>query len=159
VDLTLYDRNTGKPIDMVGGYDEFSDRSYPDYLGGTSRQRWHRDLLRRSMADEGFTAYEAQWLHYRFKEWEKYPLPNRLFEELKPYGGLPEAGARLFGEGLSELPPEQPTVVGPLAISNLDLGRLAPRTGPRRADEEAGARVEVAFGHEAHAGLRAVVQG
>ena len=29
-----------------------SDRSYPDYLGGTSLQRWHRDLLRRSMEAE-----------------------------------------------------------------------------------------------------------
>ena len=29
VDLTLYDLKTGKPVEMVGGYDEFSDRSYP----------------------------------------------------------------------------------------------------------------------------------
>ena len=36
VDLTLYDRKTGKPVEMVGGYDEMSDRSYPDYPGGTS---------------------------------------------------------------------------------------------------------------------------
>ena len=27
VDLTLYDRKTGKPVEMVGGYDELSDRS------------------------------------------------------------------------------------------------------------------------------------
>src|SRR5262249_48202264 len=49
VDLTLYDRKTGKAVSMTGGYDEMSDRSYPDYLGGTSQQRWHRDLLRRAM--------------------------------------------------------------------------------------------------------------
>ncbi len=36
VDLTLYERKTGKPVEMVGGYDEMSDRSYADYLGGTS---------------------------------------------------------------------------------------------------------------------------
>src|SRR5581483_105026 len=29
VDLTLYDRKTGAAVEMVGGYDEFSDRSYP----------------------------------------------------------------------------------------------------------------------------------
>ena len=45
VDLTLYDRATGKPLKMVGGYDEFSPRSFPDYPGGTSLERWHRDLL------------------------------------------------------------------------------------------------------------------
>lgn len=82
VDLTLYDRATGKPIDMVGGYDEFSDRSYPDYLGGTSRQRWHRDLLRRTMEKEGFTVYEAEWWHFDYRDWRKYPIRNRSFEEL-----------------------------------------------------------------------------
>src|SRR5439155_7900126 len=35
VDLTLFDLKTGKPVDMVSGYDEFSDRAYPDYMGGT----------------------------------------------------------------------------------------------------------------------------
>src|SRR5207253_5859130 len=52
VDLTLYDRKTGKPIEMVGGFDEMSDRSYPEYPGGTSLQRRHRDLLRRARAAE-----------------------------------------------------------------------------------------------------------
>ena len=46
VDLTLYDRKMGKPVPMTGGYDETSGRSYPDYLGGRSLERWHRDLLR-----------------------------------------------------------------------------------------------------------------
>src|SRR5262249_831494 len=61
VDLTLYDRKTGRPVEMVGGFDEFSDRSYPDYMGGTSRQRWHRERLRRAMEQEGFRVYEAEW--------------------------------------------------------------------------------------------------
>ena len=74
VDLTLYDLKTGKPVEMVGGYDEFSDRSYPDYPGGTSRQRWHRDLLRRAMEAEGFTVYEAEWWHFDYKDWRKYPI-------------------------------------------------------------------------------------
>src|SRR5262249_35054818 len=57
VDLTLYDLKTERPVEMVGGFDEFSDRSYPDYLGGTSLQRWHRELLRQAMGSEGFTVY------------------------------------------------------------------------------------------------------
>jgi serine beta-lactamase-like protein LACTB len=83
VDLTMYDRKTGKVIEMVGGYDEMSDRSYPDYVGGTSLQRWHRDLLRRAMAAEGFTVYEAEWWHFDYKDWRKYPIGNATFEELK----------------------------------------------------------------------------
>lgn len=82
VDLTLYDLKTGKPIQMVGGYDEFSDRSYPDYLGGTSLQRWHRDLLRHAMEEEGFTVYEAEWWHFDYKDWKKYPIGNQTFEAI-----------------------------------------------------------------------------
>ncbi len=83
VDLTLYDRKTGKAVSMPGGYDEFSDRSYPDYLGGTSRQRWHRDLLRHAMEEEGFTVYEAEWWHFDYRDWRQYALMNLRFEEVK----------------------------------------------------------------------------
>jgi len=64
-------------VDMTGGYDEMSGRSYPDYPGGTSLQRWHRDLLRRSMEAEGFTVYEAEWWHFDDKDWKKYRIENR----------------------------------------------------------------------------------
>lgn len=83
VDLTLYDLKTGEPIRMVGGYDEFSDRSNPDYPGGTSRQRWYRDLLRHSMEAQGFSVNESEWWHYDFKDWPKYPIGNTRFEDLK----------------------------------------------------------------------------
>jgi serine beta-lactamase-like protein LACTB len=82
VDLTLYDRKTGKPVEMVGGYDEMSDRSYPNYVGGTSLQRWYRDKLRRAMEASDFTVYEAEWWHFDYKDWRKYPIGNRTFEEL-----------------------------------------------------------------------------
>jgi serine beta-lactamase-like protein LACTB len=83
VDLTLYDRKTGQVIAMVSGFDEMTERSYPDYPGGTSLQRWHRDLLRRAMEAEGFTVYEAEWWHFDYKDWRKYPILNLSFEELK----------------------------------------------------------------------------
>jgi D-alanyl-D-alanine dipeptidase len=82
VDLTLYDRKTGKAVEMTGGYDEMTDRSYPEYLGGTSLQRWHRDLLRRAMEDEGFTVYEAEWWHFDYKDWKQYRIGNATLEDL-----------------------------------------------------------------------------
>ncbi|MGH9742860.1 MAG: M15 family metallopeptidase [Candidatus Acidiferrum sp.] len=91
VDLTLYDLNTGKPIEMPGTYDEMSPRSFPEYPGGTSLERWHRDLLRRAMESEGFTVYEHEWWHFDYKDWQKYPILNIKFEDLNSSRGL--AGA------------------------------------------------------------------
>lgn len=82
VDLGLYDLKTGKPVEVVSGFDEFSDRAYPDYPGGTSRQRWHRDLLRKAMEAEGFAVYEAEWWHFDYQDWRKYPILNKTFEAL-----------------------------------------------------------------------------
>jgi serine beta-lactamase-like protein LACTB len=82
VDLTLYDLKTGKAVQMPGEYDEFSDRSYPDYLGGTSLQRWERDLLRTAMESEGFDVYEAEWWHFDYRDWREYPILNLAFEDL-----------------------------------------------------------------------------
>ena len=83
VDLTLYDLETGKPIEMPGTYDEMSPRSFPDYPGGTSLQRWHRDLLRWAMESEGFTVYEHEWWHFDYKDWREYPILNVPFEKLQ----------------------------------------------------------------------------
>lgn len=82
VDLTLYDLATGEPIQMVAGYDEFSPRSFPMYPGGASRQRWYRELLRRTMEAEGFTVYEFEWWHFDYQDWTKYHIGNVTFEEI-----------------------------------------------------------------------------
>ena len=68
---------------MVSGYDEMSDRSYPDYLGGTDLQRHNRELLRTAMEAGGFTVYEAEWWHFDFHDWRAYPIQNLTFEELE----------------------------------------------------------------------------
>jgi CubicO group peptidase (beta-lactamase class C family)/D-alanyl-D-alanine dipeptidase len=82
VDLTLYNLSTGEPIQMVAGYDEFSARSFPLYPGGTSRQRWYRELLRRTMEAEEFSVYEFEWWHFDFKDWKKYRIGNLTFEQI-----------------------------------------------------------------------------
>ncbi|MEX0643358.1 MAG: serine hydrolase [Pirellulales bacterium] len=84
VDLTLYELATGKPIEMVGLYDEMSPRSFPLYPGGEGRQRWHRDLLRQAMQRHGFTVYPFEWWHFDYKDWTQYPIVNLQFEKLPP---------------------------------------------------------------------------
>jgi CubicO group peptidase (beta-lactamase class C family)/D-alanyl-D-alanine dipeptidase len=86
VDLSLYELATGKPIEMVGVYDEMSERSYAGYPGGTSLQRWHRELLRQAMEEQGFLVYPFEWWHFDYADWKKYPILNLTFEELWPRG-------------------------------------------------------------------------
>ena len=76
VDVTLYDLETGAPIEMPSGYDEFTARAYPDYPGGTSRQRYFRELLRRAMEEEGFQVYEHEWWHFDHHTWRRYAIGN-----------------------------------------------------------------------------------
>jgi D-alanyl-D-alanine dipeptidase len=83
VDLTLYDLKTGRAVEMVSTYDETTARAYPDYPGGTSLQRWRRQLLRKAMEAEGFTVYEAEWWHFDYKDWQKYAIGNARFEEIR----------------------------------------------------------------------------
>lgn len=82
VDLTMYELATGRPVQMVGVYDEMSPRSYPYYPGGTSRQRWLRTVLRHAMEQQGFTVYETEWWHFDFYDWQSYPILNQTFEQL-----------------------------------------------------------------------------
>ncbi|MBN2430275.1 MAG: M15 family metallopeptidase [Acidobacteria bacterium] len=84
VDVTLVELATGQPVDMGGSFDEFSERSAPDYPGGTSRQRWHRCLLQRAMAAEGYSVYEHEWWHYDFQVWPRYAILNIAFREIAP---------------------------------------------------------------------------
>jgi D-alanyl-D-alanine dipeptidase len=82
VDLTLYDLSTGRPVEMPGLYDEMSPRSFPNFPGGTSLQRWHRDLLLRAMESEGFTVNGDEWWHFDYKDWKQYGILNVPFEKI-----------------------------------------------------------------------------
>lgn len=83
IDLTLYYLKTGKPVPMTGDYDEMTERSYPEYNGGTAEQREMRDLLRSKMEAHGFKVYEYEWWHFDFQGWESYRIQNIPFSEIE----------------------------------------------------------------------------
>jgi D-alanyl-D-alanine dipeptidase len=83
VDLTVYDLRTGREVPMTGVYDEMSERSYPDYPGGTPDQRKHRQLLRAAMEAQGFTVYETEWWHFDYRDWPRYAIQNIPFEDIR----------------------------------------------------------------------------
>lgn len=92
VDLTLCELATGAVLEMPSGYDEFTPRAYPDYPGGTGRQRHCRELLRRAMEAEGFTVYEHEWWHFDHADWAAYPIGNTPLHRGEP--AVPKGPAR-----------------------------------------------------------------
>lgn len=82
VDLSIYDRKTGKPLPMPSGYDEFNERASPEYSGGTDEERKNRDLLRRSMEAEGFTVNANEWWHFDYNGWQDFAIYDISFSEI-----------------------------------------------------------------------------
>ena len=83
VDLTIYDLATGTVVEMPGGYDEMTPRSYPDYPGGAPEARAKRDLLRKAMESHGFTVESNEWWHFNYKDWTAYPILDIAFGEIR----------------------------------------------------------------------------
>jgi len=83
IDVSLYDLDTGKPVEMPSQYDEFTPRAFADYPGGTHRQRWYRERLRDAMEEAGFRVYPWEWWHFDYKDWRQYPVLNIPFDKIQ----------------------------------------------------------------------------
>ena len=83
VDLTMYDLATGTVVEMPGGYDEMTPRSYPDYPGGPPEASAKRDLLRKAMESHGFTVESNEWWHFNYQDWTLYPILDIAFSEIR----------------------------------------------------------------------------
>ena len=81
IDIGLYDIETGESIVMISGYDEFTERAYPNYMGGSKKQRDIRDMLIKVMERNDFTVYEYEWWHFNYNGCES-GIMNYSFEEL-----------------------------------------------------------------------------
>lgn len=82
VDLSLFELATGREVEMPSGYDEFSERAFPAYAGGTKEARARRDLLKAAMEAEGFTVYPAEWWHFDYQDWKQYHIQDIPFERM-----------------------------------------------------------------------------
>ena len=81
IDIGLYDIKTGESIVMISGYDEFTERAYPNYMGGSKKQRDIRDMLIQVMERNDFTVYEYEWWHFNYNQCDS-GIMNYSFEEL-----------------------------------------------------------------------------
>lgn len=76
VDVGLYSLETGEELTMISGYDEPSFRQYSSYPGGSTKERYLRDLLRSTMKLYGFTGIDMEWWHFNFDVKTKYAHQN-----------------------------------------------------------------------------------
>ena len=95
VDLTLFDMNTEKEVDMGGTFDWFGPESHPDFCGNpesgeytgdnskspagrsiTPEQFANRMILRRAMLSHGFKPLDTEWWHFTLKD---EPFQNTYF--------------------------------------------------------------------------------
>ena len=77
VDLTLFDMNKGKEVDMGTPYDLFSRASHPDYKGITEEQFANRMILQKAMVRSGFLPFDCEWWHFSLSD---EPYPDTYFE-------------------------------------------------------------------------------
>lgn len=78
IDLTLFDMQTEREVDMGGTYDFFGQVSHPNYTQGLTREQiGHRQLLRDAMIRHGFKPCSTEWWHYSLRN---EPCPNQYFD-------------------------------------------------------------------------------
>jgi D-alanyl-D-alanine dipeptidase len=77
-DVALYRLADGRVVELPSLYGELSLRAYTDFPGGTSEQRWHRDLLLQAMEADEFWSMRSQWWRYDFTDGRKYPISNAV---------------------------------------------------------------------------------
>ena len=95
LDLTLFDMQTEKELDMGGTFDWFGPESNPDFCGNpetmeytgdnskspvgrtiTAEQFHNRMILRQAMLRHGFKAMPTEWWHFTLKD---EPFPDTYF--------------------------------------------------------------------------------
>lgn len=71
IDLTLFETQSGKPVNMGTPFDDFTERAHRDFFHNKSLLtdeekaiQQHRVLLRSLMEDAGFTSYQFEWWHF-----------------------------------------------------------------------------------------------
>ena len=88
VDLTLFDMETEKELDMGGTFDWFGRESHPDFGGDPMKGEWkqgdnitpeqfhNRMILREAMMRHGFKPLDTEWWHFTLNN---EPFPDTYF--------------------------------------------------------------------------------
>jgi len=83
VDITLVDMETGEELPMPTAYDDFTEKSHPNFEDLPANLIANRDYLIETMQQFGFKVYPTEWWHFDFNGWEQFNLLDIKFEDLK----------------------------------------------------------------------------
>ena len=83
LDMTIIDLKTKKELKMPTEYDAAVKEAWPTSSVADPAIRESRETLISIMETNGFKVYEAEWWHFDFIGWQKFPIMNIDFEELE----------------------------------------------------------------------------
>ena len=78
VDLTLFDRRTGRELPMGTDYDYFGPEGHAAYAELPDSILANRRLLQRTLRAHGFATIRTEWWHFDFRG-PRYPLSDELW--------------------------------------------------------------------------------
>ena len=91
MDITILDPE-GYELDMVSGFDEFSDRTYTAFYEKSADEniKTNRRLLYSIMTDAGFTNLPSEWWHYDYGDrfWAYYMKKPALYRGIFTKGDI-----------------------------------------------------------------------
>ena len=82
VDLSMYNLETDRLVEMPSDFDEFNEKAFPDYTSGTEIETANRDFLIRNMSLEDFTVNPKEWWHFDHKDWKNHKILDIRFADL-----------------------------------------------------------------------------
>lgn len=86
IDITLWDSESNKEVDMGSGVAQFPDIIYTFYPDISEEQKKSRLYLQKKMIEENFAPFLGEWWHFSYgdKEWAfYYKKPNAIYDKLE----------------------------------------------------------------------------
>ncbi len=77
IDLSLH--RGGVAVPMPSPYDDFTEKAYRSYTGGTTEENANRAVLERIMVAEGFLPLANEWWHFDWRDWALFPIMDQPF--------------------------------------------------------------------------------
>ncbi len=83
IDCTLYDLQTGLPLEMPTDFDDFSPKAHHSFTALSTTVLRNRRTLLNVMEKHGFKALSTEWWHYAFPNTGNFPVLDIPFKQLR----------------------------------------------------------------------------